>query len=162
MYCLRDLGNLNHPRSGQVKISDLEKYKLKNASRLFLPFKSSKTLSSTSPGNGQWNQQIEHINNHLKAYTQHNVQFRDAVAAPRLGRLQDAQVSENDEQVDIMITFPILDSAGNPRKKAKAKKVAFGSTIFEDEKEKKVSKKSYNSTLPVSFLCGILIFFYFD
>lgn len=53
-----------------------------------------------------------------------------------------------------MITFPILDTAGNPSKKAKAKKVAFGSTIFEDEKEKKVSKKSYNSTLPVSFLCS--------
>ena len=39
----------------------------------------SKSVSAASPGNGKWNSQLEHINAHLKSYTQHNREFREAV-----------------------------------------------------------------------------------
>ena len=110
----------------------------------------SKTISAASPGNGKWNQQIEHINAHLKSYTQHNKEFRDAVSQPRMGKLLSVDVHEGDEHVELFLTFPMLDAKNNPiKRKEKAKKVAFGSIVFDDEKVAP-KKDQTKHQLPVS------------
>ena len=110
----------------------------------------SKTISAASPGNGKWNQQIEHINAHLKSYTQHNKEFRETVSQPRIGKLASAEVIERDEHVELFLAFPMVDTKGNAiaKRKEKVKKVAFGSTAFEDEKIEKPKKKD-SFQLPV-------------
>ena len=38
-------------------------------------------------------------------------------AEPRLGVIESAKVVENDEDVDILLTFPIVDGARRPNSK---------------------------------------------
>ena len=63
-------------------------------------------------------------------------------AEPRLGMIETAKVVENDEDVDILLTFPIVDGARRPNsKKTKVKKsVAFGATTAEPVKPNKTVK----------------------
>ena len=62
-------------------------------------------------------------------------------AEPRLGVIESAKVVENDEDVDILLTFPIVDGARRPKSKTKVKKsVAFGATTAEPIKPNKTVK----------------------
>ena len=70
-------------------------------------------------------------------------------AEPRLGVIESAKVVENDEDVDILLTFPIVDGARRPSKKSKVKKsVAFGATTAEPIKPKTVKTKKPKDELP--------------
>ena len=72
-------------------------------------------------------------------------------AEPRLGVIESAKVVENDEDVDILLTFPIVDGARRPAsKKTKVKKsVAFGATTAEPIKpDKTVKTKKSKDELP--------------
>ena len=103
----------------------------------------SKAMSAISPGNGKWNQQIDHINQHLKTYAQQNKAFREAISEPRLEKIIGAEIHDEEDVIQVRMTFPIArDAKGKyvPRKEM-PKKVAFGSTTFEEPRKPKKTKK---------------------
>ena len=103
----------------------------------------SKAMSAISPGNGKWNQQIDHINQHLKTYAQQNKEFREAISEPRLEKIIGAEILDEDDTIQVRMVFPIARDAKMkyvPRKEA-PKRVAFGSTTFEEPKKPQKPKK---------------------
>lgn len=114
-----------------------------NMERQTTALANSKSMSAISPGNGKWNQQIDHINQHLKTYAQQNKEFREAIAEPRLEKIIGAEILDEDETIQVRMVFPIArDVKGKyvPRKEA-PKRVAFGSTTFEEPKKTQKPKK---------------------
>ena len=109
--------------------------------------KAAKTVAAVSPGGGKWEAQLEHINHHLRAYAASNGAFRHDFAESRLGVISSARVIDNEDDVDVVLTFPIHSVSGVQKKKKQAnvkKSVAFGSTTFSSEMtetKKKVTKK---------------------
>jgi len=103
----------------------------------------SKAMSAISPGNGKWNQQIDHINQHLKTYAQQNKEFREAISEPRLQKIIGAEILDEDDTIQVRMVFPIARDlkANYVARKEAPKRVAFGSTTFEEPKKPQKPKK---------------------
>ena len=84
------------------------------------------------------------------AYTQTNTEFRKIFAEPRLGKIEDVNVLENEDDVEILMKFPIMDLGGKKKRKDPLKKsVAFGSTVVEDKVKKPVRKLPREETFDI-------------
>ena len=57
-----------------------------------------KSVEKISPGNGYWRQQIDHISQQLKVYTQNNIAFRDSFSNCVLSSLHSAEVHQSNEE----------------------------------------------------------------
>ncbi|CAF1355003.1 unnamed protein product [Rotaria sp. Silwood1] len=62
-------------------------------------------LTSTSPGKGYWQQQLDHICAHLKTYAVNRPDFQSLIGEPRMGNMIHATVHENEYQVTIQTVF---------------------------------------------------------
>ncbi|XP_065642985.1 double zinc ribbon and ankyrin repeat-containing protein 1-like [Hydra vulgaris] len=78
----------------------------------------SKSAEKTSPGNGYWRQQLDHIIQQLKVYTQNNIAFRDSFKNFVLSSLHSANVKQNneDETLSFELTFGFKDEKDNKNK----------------------------------------------
>jgi len=113
-------------------------------------------LNAISPGRGFWRKQLDHICGHLRGYTSNNVEFRSVVGEPRLGKILGSTIDEGEDELIISLNFSLKshpdfsESKGLHRDIYKYnKKIAFGSTLKEEEQLKtprKTKKKIKKST----------------
>ncbi|XP_012554687.2 double zinc ribbon and ankyrin repeat-containing protein 1 [Hydra vulgaris] len=80
--------------------------------------KISKNAEKTSPGNGYWRQQLDHIIQQLKVYTQNNIAFRDSFKNFVLSSLHSASVKQNNEEETLLfeLKFGFKDEKDNKNK----------------------------------------------
>ena len=70
-----------------------------------------------------------------------------------------ADVTEFDEHVEVILSFPMLDTKSKKNKKDIVKKVGFGSTHFKEPEKTKNTKKEKEYQLPVRlFFLGSFFF----
>ena len=79
-------------------------------------------LAAVSPGRGYWRQQMDHVCSHLRAHAQNNVEFRNIIGEPRLGKIISATTCEdlNGEKFTITVTYARRDAQENFKQKTKA------------------------------------------
>lgn len=64
-------------------------------------------VSPISPGKGYWRKQVDHINGHLRAYAQQNLEFRSLIADQRFGNIQESSIDERTDQITVSFTFSL-------------------------------------------------------
>ncbi|KAM4903567.1 double zinc ribbon and ankyrin repeat-containing protein 1 [Sylvia borin] len=64
-------------------------------------------LTAISPGKGYWRKQLDHVCAHVRSYAQNNVEFRTLLGEPRMGKINYATISEDDDEVTITLNFAI-------------------------------------------------------
>ena len=98
--------------------------------------------SSVSPGKGYWRQQIDHVSQHLKIYTQNNIEFRDSVSQLRIGKLLGAIAQEelNGQELSVTLSFGLRNKEGRVPLKTSAKAVQHGVAFISALKNAKNTK----------------------
>ena len=107
-------------------------------------------LSAVSPGKGYWRQQIDHISQHLKIYTQNNIEFRDSVSQLKIGKLLGAIAQEelDGQELNVTLSFGLRNKDGhialNNTAKAVQHSVAFISALKNAKNSKDTKGNSEN------------------
>ena len=116
-------------------------------------------VSAVSPGKGYWRQQIDHISQHLKIYTQNNIEFRESFSQLKIGKLLGAIAQEelDGQELNVTLSFGLRNKDGHialsNTAKAVQHSVAFISALKNakntkdpngnsEKKKKKIKKKT--------------------
>lgn len=135
---LHDLAKGESPNWRKVPFQPTSKKRSKNASTqagdgvLSNVDKFSSINAKPSPGKGFWRQQVEHVNHHLKVYTQNNLEFRESFSKHVISRLITASVEESTEDSELVLTVRFGLRAEDVNKIAKKglKNVQSGQTLI--------------------------------
>ena len=103
--------------------------------------KPKRPMSAMSPGKGYWRQQIDHVSQHLKIFTQNNIEFRDSISHLKIGKLLGAIAQEelNGQELCITLSFS-LRNKDNHTLNATAKAVQHGAAFINALKNSKNTK----------------------
>ena len=74
-----------------------------------------------SPAKGFWRQQVDFVSQHLKIYTQNNIEFKEKFSNETLSTLVSASLDDDKEEdmKHLVLTFSVPDSSTSKKKKKK-------------------------------------------
>ena len=101
-----------------------------------------------SPAKGFWRQQVDFVSQHLKIYTQNNIEFKEKFSNETLSTLVSASLDDDKEEdmKHLVLTFSVPDSSSTSKKKKKKNQL----TVNSGETLVNALKKSGGSSLSSS------------
>eukprot|EP00116_Pleurobrachia_bachei_P003435 sb/3463697/ len=63
------------------------------------------SITKFSPGNGNWRQNVEHIANHIKVYSQLSSEYQDMIGKHQLGKVSMATLYKDLDEINLTFVF---------------------------------------------------------
>ncbi|XP_066935629.1 double zinc ribbon and ankyrin repeat-containing protein 1-like [Clytia hemisphaerica] len=95
-----------------------------------------------SPGKGYWRQQTDYVSQHLKIYTQNNIDFREQFSNQTLSNLVSCSLEDDEEErlKHLTLSFSIPESSKKSQKKGKKHQtINSGETLINALKKSSIS-----------------------
>ncbi|KAL5268298.1 hypothetical protein ACHWQZ_G002229 [Mnemiopsis leidyi] len=106
------------------------------------------SITKFSPGAGNWRQNIDHITNHIKVYSQLNSEYQDIVGKHQFGKVTMATLFKDLNELHVSYVFSTKKSSPKPRTGSMGKKSGSLNSVTSSSSRDHNKRGSITSTTP--------------